>query len=1083
MRRFLAIALVLVSFSCGDTTTTPPSQLNLDRPTDIAFGCFGGLRITDGRTVGSIEDPVELSAQPTTACDIRSQDHAMTDPDPLPPGQEDLSTQGGFPLGGTAWFGFILQQGPGTVAIARFNTKSRLDFVGGDVLVLDADPLTPGKNSISIGEDPVAIATDAAGCKVVTANAGSCDLSVMDIRSAVDADTEGTPIDVQRLEVRNAAGLPLRSRPAAMVAEPSIDVIGKRCSATASGLMYIAYPSCHLVATVDVSTGTVVGGIQYDAAGVPSLVDGNVTCPDECSGGATITAGIRPVTLDLERDARTNTRRLVIGADNAPAIALVELDPVTTLPTAAPAQIALENTTGNLGITHITMTPQIGMGGQIHVINDDSAAGGQFQFVYAIATDDTIRVADILNLRKECDTQVDPRLLRDIRSIKDLSCLPVGDPATPPRRPGVKGPGIELTGEVVPLSIDIVKSAEVPDDARLEEVPGKLIGYFGIVGASNGAMFVINVDDDDHRDLFEPTRPLLSPIPLSIAHQVRDSIPLRGDLAVETVGTPPVNRVLCDVAGPDDGTTQILGGPRAVTAPVRNIPLGAYAAAKATQLPGLRQVLCDGSDGPRAVPETSFSAPESVRDEVFPDVRSLPVEETWTLTWEGSLSTDTFDTSVDGPQIRESQLFVDQAGMRMVDNSRPFCDAGVEEFDIVQMRGCDPSFGDTDCPIGYTCFLHPNSQVQGVGACMLADEADRLADACKDFLTSVRRYTVATSNSGVLTLMPRRLVLRTTPLDGCNDAAQCDALADVAAQSPSPANPIDETTVDDHAWSCEADPTRKPLQPAVNTGKRCLLKCDTTADCVTGTICQGGVDGSGAKAGYCMEGVVPPQACVNGPQRYEVRAGDAFAVVGQRTGFQHGTIADASGNCIKDPTASPLLTGRIPLAPEACDTTVDPITGRRPDGTFGPNPCSTTVAQTELQPVYQPNTCVLAAEPTVLATRQAPAIQYHNRGMNLTIVDPTYPGDSMCLLDRGGTSNIPLVVSGYQIALRQTAGFAPLFVPITPSLPVKVVRGPTNSIWVIDEGDFLSTSIAQPSTRGKVFRVEPHSLSTINILE
>ena len=52
--------------------------------------------------------------------------------------------------------------------------------------------------------------------------------------------------------------------------------------------------------------------------------------------------------------------------------------------------------------------------------------------------------------------------------------------------------------------------------------------------------------------------------------------------------------------------------------------------------------------------------------------------------------------------------------------------------------------------------------------------------------------------------------------------------------------------------------------------------------------------------------------------------------------------------------------------------------------------------------------------------------------------------------------------SGYQLAFRQTAGFSALGLPITPAFPVKVVRGPTQSIWVIDEGDFLSTSIAAP---------------------
>src|SRR5690606_13105096 len=119
---------------------------------------------------------------------------------------------------------------------------------------------------------------------------------------------------------------------------------------------------------------------------------------------------------------------------------------------------------------------------------------------------------------------------------------------------------------------------------------------------------------------------------------------------------------------------------------------------------------------------------------------------------------------------------IDNTGMKIVDASRPFCAAGVEKFDIVQLRGCDPALGDAECPTGYRCFVHPNSQVQGSGSCLLADEADRLADACKDFLTSVRRYTVGNTESGKITLLPRRHTLRTTPVEGCTDDLQCATL-------------------------------------------------------------------------------------------------------------------------------------------------------------------------------------------------------------------------------------------------------------------------------------------------------------------
>ena len=111
-----------------------------------------------------------------------------------------------------------------------------------------------------------------------------------------------------------------------------------------------------------------------------------------------------------------------------------------------------------------------------------------------------------------------------------------------------------------------------------------------------------------------------------------------------------------------------------------------------------------------------FAAPVAVRDLVYRDLRTLR-DESWALTWEGSLSLDTGDIDIDGPPVRISQLVVDAGGMRMVDQAQPFCDAGVETHDILQLRGCDPSLGDQQCPAGYTCFVHPNSQVSGLGAC------------------------------------------------------------------------------------------------------------------------------------------------------------------------------------------------------------------------------------------------------------------------------------------------------------------------------------------------------------------------------
>lgn len=1066
--------LVLAIAACSDTTPTGTDQLNLNRPIDIAFACYGGLRITNGNPP-TADQMITISAQPTPACDIRSQPHDQTMPTPTAPGQEPI--MGAALVPDASWYGFILQSEPGTVALSSWATKPSSQFTGGDVIVLDANPLTPGKNGISVGEDPVAIQTDKIGCKEVIANAGSCDMSILDVNTAL-ADGQNAIVD--RLAVTNGSGQPVRAKAAAMVMEPPGGTVGVTCPATATGLAYVAFPSCHLVAGIDTATGTIMDGVQWDASGVPSLIDPmTITCPDECAGDA-ITPGVRPVTLDLLRDTRVGREVLAVGADNSPVLTVVDLDVQTSLipPATAPQRFALDTSIKpDLGITSVAISPQIGMGGSSGTIDDDASNGGQAQFVYAVATDNTIHVVEIATVDKECDTQVDPRYLHDEKSVRRLSCLPVGDPLTPPRRPGARGPGITLVGDAVPTSVTISRVDPVDMDTRAAGDPQRLVGYFAFATAANGAAYVINVDNDDFADTVNSNDVLGTQIPLDIAHQLRDALPDRGALAV---GPDPMNAMktvpICNTLGPDpDSTGGNADGARSTDVPARTLPTGSIAAEKVNALPSIRQVTCLGTDVPatgKPVAETEFAAPVAVREATFPDLRALRGDETWTLTWEGNLSIDTAGTAVNGPAIRESQMFVDGLGVHITDESKPFCNAGVEPHDIVQLKGCDPSLGDADCALGYTCFVHPQSKVTGIGACMLKDEADRLANACKDFLTTLRTYTVGKATTGQLDLIPRKHVLRTTPVDGCTDDNQCKALADYALRLNDSTNPIDDqTAADPHTWKCAVDTDRAPLG---GTGKRCIETCTMDTDCDDGTVCSNGT---------CMESVVPPQACVNAAQRYELHAADAYTVAGTLSGYVHPIIADATGTCVKDPNANPLQIGRIPLTAPACDPTADPRTGALPGGGFEPNPCEETVTQSELATVYPTqNSCVGATQ--TFQERTTDAIKFRNHGMQLELVDPTYPGDLTCIGDRGANlGRIPTVSDGDQISFRQTAGFYPFLLQITPTYPVKVLKGPTDSIWVVDEGDFLSTSIATPSTRGKVYRVEGQAPTIVNLLE
>jgi hypothetical protein len=1122
------LSVLAAGLGCGDTTTPNATTFSFDRPVDVAFGCFGSLRLTSGG------EPI-VSAMPTTACATRATPRELNNlPLNVPGGQDGIGSDA------VDWYALVLESGPGTVHVAQFDIQfPKASFSS---LLPDSDPLTPGQNGISVGEEPVAIVTDPAGCHAVTANAGSCDLSVLDLNSVFDG-ARGAQVD--RLEVKNGANGTIHARPAAMVGEPPSSDIGNACPVRPTGLVYVAYPSCHLVAGIDTATGTVVTGIQYGATGAPTIVGGNVTCPDECGGGGGggVSPGVRPVALDLEVDPGSSKRRLAIGADNSSAITIVELDDASRPMTVA--QVQLEDPTGKLGVSAIALTQEIGMGGGMPGVLDpinDEASIATAQFVYAVATDRSVRVADVYAVPKECDTQIDPRFTRGITDLSLLSCFPVGATTNPPRRVGARGPGIRLPGDAIPLAVDFarVPRLQAPDSntnnpqpdvpefrTNNPEQPLTLVGDFAVITSSNGGTYLANVDDDDFPDVFDPGRPLLVPMPLAMAHQLRDRVGSRS-LSIDEdrpYEMPPEGAptdfddhssddLSCDYNGRFDGTTAI-GGPRITAAPDRKAPADLVVDAKLVGLPRLRQLECNrealhGSKKVAAdhkvITELQYAADNPTRDAAFPDLMALPEAETWTMVWEGSLSLNAGDSSAGGPAIRESLLRVDSLGVHIVDDGKPFCDAGVERYDIVQLRGCDPTLGASDCPSGYTCFVHPDSKIAGLGACMLADEADRLANACRDFLISSRRYTVDTASTGELLAIPRRYELSTTPVDGCVSSEQCETLAEYA-ETLSGARPLSEAcnhngTCDSGesnlwcsddctrpcnnngtcdagerfawcpsdcsaGWACVRDSARAPR---AGTGDRCELRCETTDDCQTGTVCQ---------AGFCMEGVTPPQACINSSQRYELHAGEAFAVIGSLSGFVHPIVAGAANQCVRDPVASRLAIGRLPLVPRDAAGAVQVCTGAANE----PNPCATTAETTdEFTSNKDPVTCKVpeGQTPTVnFKKRLAPAVRFRNRGMTFTMVDPYSPGDLTCNPDRaGGLGQIPQVVPGYTMSFRLVGGFAPqqVFDKLStdrPSLPIKVVKGPADTVWIVDAGDFLSSTTGTASTRGKVLRLDP----------
>jgi hypothetical protein len=490
---------------------------------------------------------------------------------------------------------------------------------------------------------------------------------------------------------------------------------------------------------------------------------------------------------------------------------------------------------------------------------------------------------------------------------------------------------------------------------------------------------------------------------------------------------------------------------------------------KGYYLPLIRQHLCtpdpsNMSDAERALPEVMYANDPIVRDDVFPDLRALRFEETWTFQWEGSLSLDQPTESVDGPVIRSGKVTIGGGSINVHDAAHPYCAAGVLPYDFVQFRGCDPAQGNRQCGLGETCYVHPDATV-GTGSCLPTDRIDQLAGACRDFLVSNRKYAVQQSTSGQLVMSERRHVLRTTPVTGCTSVQQCEELADYEATLTSSDHPFEDDTPDDtRTWACEPDPTRAP---GIN---RCQQTCTESTQCAEGTVCSGG---------YCIEGTIPPAACVAGLQRYSLHASEAFVAIGDRTGYIHNVIEGAGGVCELNAAGNPLKVGRIPLNPPAC-------TGDAVDN-VSPNPCRTTVQHTELAPNYEPGTCTPQATSGVLRTVTVDAIRFKNPLMTLNIVDPTYPGDAMCRNDRGGGRvGIPSVWQGFFFSFQLIAGFSPQTAGGITVLPSKIVRSPDGVVWIVDEGDSDPAAIdlddRSGNWRGQIIRVDPDGVAASTVI-
>ena len=668
--------------------------------------------------------------------------------------------------------------------------------------VLDMDPAAPGAQLIDAGKVPssMTITTgDITGCFAISANLGSCDLSLFDVPGLAAYAFDEVPVRdpselVTAITPTRGDGSPLGARPGQILATPPVlsnsvlfgdleDTTGggdedgtggtggdalSTCDPERPGSVYVTFPSCQLIAEVDLRTQRILQSRQFvrdpDTEAITVKDTGvdpkcPIDCPELFAGQPEVLKGADPGDVDgvyptamalispvIEpqdaADLEILDHALYVGGLGADTLFELRYDGRRWL--TDPLQLELQDASG---ISVIRPTPAM-------ELNLDGAEP-YHQFLYIVAGDGSTRVvrrdfdANRATIGRECDTQVDPT------AVLDLVCHPAEFPGEnpPDRRPFARGPGIR--GPNGSLITDwtfqkVVASAESSIDA-----PSSPFGKPGVTGVgttSFGRLVFVTFDQFNTDATGKSTAARVSPTidPLGLldatiqphmlwpqidprpANVDIDGLPRMDDAEPQRnepgngdgadalkVLAPSLRRIdlayaelgfACaytdDDAVDDEACRKDTDNDQAVCAPDSRcrVPDNPLLAPRLLATEGDRL----GNPDAGETGSTGLYANEVVRA-VVRDYRSW-VSGAWTLYWEGQIPGT---ESATGQLVCETPgweggtcLSTEPGDTRIVDSTARFCDAGVLAGDKLQLFGCAQ---DADCGVGQYCLVDPRS--------------------------------------------------------------------------------------------------------------------------------------------------------------------------------------------------------------------------------------------------------------------------------------------------------------------------------------------------------------------------------------
>jgi hypothetical protein len=955
VRRLARLVWALLAVSaCGKEPAVVPVR-NLERPSDMAFVC---MREVEAAGV------TQLSGRPMVDCQPHLFDESVDER------LEDID--------------FKKARKTGTFGLVTNTSRGELGVIDMDLgRLVDLDPSQPGYNMVPLGSFPEVIAASQDGCMVVSANRGSCDLTVVDpqrlLRPTLGeklASTGEGPLTI-RITPTTASGKklqvapqeiaflpqkvdppsvtvkppvvdadPAKSIPQALVpspAEPLKDPPSV-CRSPEPGQAtpwraVVTFPSCDLVAVVELPSGKIVSSMYVRPEGLVDAGDEPV-CPADCGVGVVPPPAPDGGSVDaaaaLLPDAMT-VPPPEAGLPPAPAVDAGESDASAIGPTddggtseagvAADAGPPPPLPTGPFRIGALAIRPE---GTRLYV------GGATAEFITSIDIDVARRV---LTIPPDGGRIVLHDRAGGVRRLRlSIDPFEVVNAKTEPRIGRFLGESetkkylyaFARDNSVRVLNVEISQMGTREHECDLNVDPR----FMGSMETPD----CYELRDDPGvppaaRRAFAQGPGLRIP---DVSPDQPPPVPL--DIAFGRVGRIGKNLWNLGAFGylvASDGETYVINVESDVTGgnPTDNTfrdynesQLGDHGGPIVSLSP-IRNLNLTNVPLPTRIPVGAFEGPRVEGVRLSPD---LPNTFTWVKFPDPTVSQpQTWLLAWEGilpgtEQGKGTPLVPNPAGPGLAgalkDQGQEFCQVGVLPRDVVLFTGCSQ---DSDCSVDQTSLC--KQALPGTpGLCFPVSQAKdaALLARCARHLASRRRYEVAQSTGDQLDLVLKPDELPKTALDRCTSNDDC-------AKEPFV------------GFEC--------LQVRPDEPRRCVKPCQTDGNdqvCRPGTVCAnipGGLTGP-----LCVEGPELLPECWPAGARYQVQAGNAFLVTGALA--PHPPTTRQQGDvCVPDTARNPLLVNRIPLDAPHCadlkDTEPDntiTLLGpgvRPPSGGVGSNPC------------------------------------------------------------------------------------------------------------------------------------------------